>query len=206
MKQVINIMKQKTYLIPGFIFENYKKLKMNEKELVILMYLYNNQDTEYNPKEISNIFSIKVENVLDTINSLEEKGILSIKIKNVNNVRVEAIDLTLLFEKCFYLIENDNTKSDIYSKYEKELGRQLSPMEYEIITHWLEDYSEEIILLGLKEAIYNGTTNFRYIDRIIYEWKLKNLNSEKDILEYRKKYKKEKSKEEIFDFDWLNEK
>ena len=206
MKQVINIMKSKTYQIPGFIFENFKKLKISEKELLIIIYLYNNQDKEYNPKEISEVFGVKLEQILETINSLEEKGIITIKMKSENNVRFEVIDLSLLFEKCFYLMEKNDNKSDIYSKYEKELSRPLSPMEYEIISRWLEDYSEELILLGLKEAIYNGTTNFRYIDRIIYEWKLKNLKTEKDILEYRKKYKKEKNKEEIFDCDWLNEK
>jgi len=141
------------------------------------------------------------------MNSLEEKGLLSVKMENDNNVRTQKIDLTLLYERCSYLMESNNiNQSDIYSKYEKELKRELSPMEYEIITRWLEDYSEEIILLGLKEAIYNGTTNFRYIDRIIYEWKLKNLKTEKDIIEYRKKYKKASEKEEIFDCDWLNEK
>lgn len=206
MKQVVNIMMSKTYIVPSFVFENFKKLKINEKELIVLIYLINNQGCEYNPKEISDKLSIKLDVVLDIMNSLEEKGLLSVIMENDNNVRTQKIDLTLLYEKCSYLIENSNNKSDIYSKYEKELKRELSPMEYEIITRWLEEYSEEIILLGLKEAIYNGTTNFRYIDRIIYEWKLKNLKTEKDILEYRKKYKKEKEKEEIFDCDWLNEK
>ena len=207
MKQVVNIMMSKTYTIPGFVFENFKKLKLNEKELIVLIYLINNQGCEYNPKEISNVLSIKIDVVLDIMNTLEEKGFLSVKMENDNNVRTQKIDLTLLYEKCSYLMESTNiNKSDIYSKYEKELKRELSPMEYEIITRWLEDYSEEIILLGLKEAIYNGTTNFRYIDRIIYEWKLKNLKTEKDIIEYRKKYKKASEKEEIFDCDWLNEK
>ena len=89
-------------------------------------------------------------------------------------------------------MDDKNDNNDIYSKYEKELGRPLSPMESEIISKWLEEYDEELIILALKEAIYNGTTNFRYIDRIIFEWHKKGIKTEKDIIENRKKYKNDK--------------
>ena len=47
----------------------------------------------------------------------------------------------------------------------------LSPMEYEIIKAWLDnDMSEELIKEALKEATFNGVSNLRYIDKILYEW------------------------------------
>ena len=77
-------------------------------------------------------------------------------------------------------------------------------MEFEILNGWLElEYSEEIIICALKEAIYNGATNFRYIDRILYEWNKKGIKTKEDV----EKDKKAKSnKVELFDYDWLNEK
>ena len=204
MKQVMEIMKMRTYQIPSFVFNNYKKLKMTEKELIVLIYMYNSQ-VYFNPKAISNDLSIKLENVLEIVESLEEKSIIKIDAVDKDNLRCEMINYEPLYEKCVFLLDDKNDSKDIYSKYEKELGRPLSPMESEIISKWLEDYEEQLIILALKEAIYNGTTNFRYIDRIIYEWHKKGIKTEKDILENRKKYKNDKKNFEIEDIDWLNE-
>ena len=35
--------------------------------------------------------------------------------------------------------------------------------------------------IDLKEAIYNGISNFRYIDRILYEWNKKGLKNKEDV-------------------------
>lgn len=204
MKQLIEVMQTRSYQIPGFIFNNYKKLKMTEKELIVLIYMYNMQ-VYFNPKAISNDLGMKMENVLDIVQSLEEKNIISIDAIDKDNIRCEKINYDSLYQKCAFLMDNKNDNNDIYTKYEKELGRPLSPMESEIISKWLEEYDEELIILALKEAIYNGTTNFRYIDRIIFEWHKKGIKTEKDIMENRKKYKNDKKTKEIEDIDWLNE-
>lgn len=204
MKQVVELMKMRSYQIPSFIFNNYKKLKMTEKELIVLIYMYNSQ-VYLNPKAISDDLGMKIENVLDIIDSLEEKNIIKIDAIDKDNLRCEMINYDSLYEKCAFLLDNKKDNNDIYSKYEKELGRPLSPMESEIISKWLEEYDEELIILALKEAIYNGTTNFRYIDRIIFEWHKKGIKTEKDIIENRKKYKNDKKNVEIEDIDWLNE-
>ncbi|MBR3523655.1 MAG: DnaD domain protein [Bacilli bacterium] len=204
MKQVVELMKMRSYQIPSFIFNNYKKLKMTEKELIVLIYMYNSQ-VYLNPKAISDDLGMKIENVLDIIDSLEEKNIIKIDAIDKDNLRCEMINYDSLYEKCAFLLDNKKDNNDIYSKYEKELGRPLSPMESEIISKWLEEYDEELIILALKEAIYNGTTNFRYIDRIIFEWHKKGIKTEKDIIENRKKYINDKKNVEIEDIDWLNE-
>ena len=204
MKQVVELMKMRSYQIPSFIFNNYKKLKMTEKELIVLIYMYNSQ-VYLNPKAISDDLGMKIENVLDIIDSLEEKNIIKIDAIDKDNLRCEMINYDSLYEKCAFLLDNKKDNNDIYSKYEKELGRPLSPMESEIISKWLEEYDEELIILALKEAIYNGTTNFRYIYRIIFEWNKKGIKTEKDIIENRKKYINDKKNVEIEDIDWLNE-
>ena len=204
MKQVMELMKMRTYQIPSFVFNNYKKLKMTEKELIVLIYMYNSQ-VYFNPKAISNDLNMKIENVLEIVGSLEEKNIIKIDAIDKDNLRCEMINYDPLYEKCSFILADKKDDNDIYSKYEKELGRTLSPMEGEIISKWLEEYDEELILLALKEAIYNGTTNFRYIDRIIFEWHKKGIKTEKDIIENRKKYKNERKNLEIEDVDWLNE-
>ena len=76
-------------------------------------------------------------------------------------------------------------------------------MEYEIIGAWLDDnYKEEIIEEALKEAIYNGVTNLKYIDKILSEWRKKGIKEKADI---KTKNKPKNPKKEVFEYDWLNE-
>ena len=84
-------------------------------------------------------------------------------------------------------------------------------MEVEIIKAWLENnISEELIREALKEATFNGVSNLRYIDKILYEWGRKNIKTVEDVEKTRKKYSKKEDKEididtEIFDWNWLDE-
>lgn len=208
MNQILEVLKCKYYQIPQVLLFNYRKLGLSELELIVIMYILNDNDTNYNPKKISNDLELDVKKVLEVINNLMEKGFLSIELIKVNNVRNEVINLDLMYEKiAFIIMKKDNTKeTNIFEIYEKELGRALSPTEYEIINSWLDSgYSEELILLALKEAVYNGVSNFRYIDRIIFEWAKKGIKNKEDVEKNRKEFKKSKENKELFDYDWLND-
>ena len=62
--------------------------------------------------------------------------------------------------------EEEIKKEDIYTIFEKEFGRTLSSMDYEIINAWIDNgFSEELVIAALKEAVYNGVPNLRYIDK-----------------------------------------
>ena len=81
-------------------------------------------------------------------------------------------------------------------------------MEFEIINGWIDNgYSEELIKLALKEATYNGVSNLRYIDKIIYEWGKKGIKNKEDVENNRKQFKnnKDNKNKELFDYDWLND-
>jgi len=79
-------------------------------------------------------------------------------------------------------------------------------MEYEIINAWLEkDFSEELILGALKEAVYNGVSSLRYIDKILYEWQKKGYNTLKEVNEGLTKKNEKKAPVELFDYNWLED-
>ena len=66
--------------------------------------------------------------------------------------------------------------------------------------------NEELIILALREAIYNGVNNFRYIERIINEWNKKGIKTKEDVEKNKQEFKnKNKKKQELFDYDWLND-
>ncbi len=214
MNQLIDVLKNKNYLIPKPLIFNYKKMNINDSEFIVLIYLINQDNLVYNPKQISCDLDIEVNNVLEIINALSEKNILKIELKKSNNIRSEVINLDLLFEKLAFSLteksDKNNSEDNIYNLFENEFGRTLSPMEYEIINSWINnDYSEEIIKLALMEATYNGVSNLRYIDKIIYEWGKKGIKTKEDVLNNRKQFKNNKSEQKpnskLFDYDWLND-
>ena len=209
MEQIIQLLKNKDYQVSKILFLNYKKLNITEIEFIVLMYLLNNESI-YNPKQISSDMSIELNSVLEIVNNLCEKGVISINLAKIGNITNEIINFDLLYEKLSFILlkeENKEESSNIFDIFERELGRTLSPMEYEIINGWKDNnITEEIIVLALKEATYNGVSNFRYIDKIIYEWSKKGIKTKEDVENNRKNFKKENtSKKEIFDYDWLND-
>ncbi len=216
MEKVITLIKDGNINFPRLLLLNYKDLKLIEQELILVIYLLNENDV-FNPKKIADDLKLKLPIVLELVSSLEEKGILEVSVRKVNNIREDFIDFKNLYSKLSFLIINENIVKDekkeenLFDCFEKEFARTLSPVEYELINGWKEiGYSEEVIILALKEAVFNGVTNLRYIDKILYEWKKKGINTKEDVEKNKANFKnksqnKKIEKKELIDYDWLND-
>ncbi len=194
-------------IIPNYLVKYYKKFDLDINEFIMLIYFLNsNEKLIFDNKKISNDLFMEQNEVLEIINSLIEKQYISIEMNKSNGIIEEYISLYLFFKKInACLIENDtnDNSSDIYSKFEKEFGRTLSPVEYETISKWIENNIPlNLIEAALKEAILNGVNSIRYIDKILFEWNKKGYKDSTDII---RKNNKEEYIEEIYDYDWLNE-
>lgn len=194
-------------IIPNYFIKYYKKFDLENNELLMLIYLLNcNEKLILDNKKISKDLYLEENEVLNIISSLIEKNYISIEMSKNNGIIEEYISLDLFYEKInSYLIENDkkDNSSDIYSKFEKEFGRTLSPVEYETISKWIEsNIPIDLIEAALKEAILSGVNSIRYIDKILFEWNKKGYKTSSDIII---KNKKDEYIEEIYDYDWLNE-
>ena len=203
--KLTNILKNEPFYVPNILFKNYRKLNITDSELIILIYLIN-ADNTFNPKQIAKDLNFKLNETMDLINSLIEKNIIKIDIIN-KKVREEIINLDELYNKlAFIVIDGKEKKSNnLFDVFEKEFGRTLSPMDYEIISDWQKDFDDKLILLALKEAVFNNVTNLRYIDKIIRDWSKKGIKTEEDVVNDRKKFESKKSNKKLFDYDWLNE-
>lgn len=209
------ILKDGDIAIPKLLLLKYQDLKLTDREFILLIYLLSTQNTSFNPKQIGVDLHLTLEEVMEEITTLTSLGLVALEVKKIGNVRDEFVNLDGLYQKLVYVIVNGTLEeqkkevsTDIFSTFEKEFGRTLSPMEYEIINAWLNgDYTEELVLLALKEAIYNGTTNLRYIDRILHNWYKKGIKTAEDVEKDRKTFQTKKVKSlEIFDnYDWLND-
>ena len=89
---------------------------------------------------------------------------------------------------------------------EKEFGRTLNSIEYDVINKWFDSgISEELMEEALKEAMFSGVTNLRYIDRILFEWSKKGIDNLDKLEKNRKKHIEKKNiNVELPDYDWLN--
>lgn len=89
------------------------------------------------------------------------------------------------------LEEEELHERSLFSIFEKEFGRPLSPMEYEAISGWVDEdrYPEELILLALKESVFAGKVHFRYIDRILLEWSRNRVKNAQDVKAYTQKFR-----------------
>ena len=74
----------------------------------------------------------------------------------------------------------------------KEFGRPLSPFEIEILWSWLDDFSDELILYALKEAVLGQNRSLRYIQGILTRWKGEGVRCVQDVEEREKIFQAKK--------------
>ena len=218
--KVIDMLKKGNFVVPLYLFQLRDKFKIELEEFIFLVYLTSLGDKIlFDVSKFSNDLNISIPNVMSYIDDLASKKYITIDlIKNDKNLMEEYISLDLFYEKLTNnIVENINNVDDkdentnIYEAIEKEFARPLTPVEYEIVHAWLESgTSEEIILEALKEAVLNGVSTLRYIDKIIFEWNKKGIKTREDVENNRKNFKKkqeEKEKLDLFDYDdWYEEK
>ena len=211
-ESILNLLQDKPIVVPRILFNNYKRLNISEEELVVIMLIINlGSKIEYNPEIFVSELNMDRHKVMGIISTLMGKNILSLEVVKNGRKTEEFISLSLLYDKLLNIIKD--TKEDdkevdnsIFSIFENELGRLLSPMELEQIKEWISTIkNEELIIAALKEAVLNGVSNFRYIDAILNEWNKKGYKNKEDIIKDKTNYRKKKSNIEIVDMDWLND-
>ena len=211
--KLLELLQEKPIIVPKIIFNKYKKLNITEEELILLIYMINmGNKVTYNPELFSKELDINKYKVMELINSLFEKQIINVIVeKNSLNKTEEYIVFDLLYNKLIKEIigveeKTEEVGNDIFTIFEQELGRTISPMEYDMIKTWVTDYNKEIVIEALKEAVYNGVNSFRYIDKILIEWHKKGLKTKEDVIKDKNNYRnKKKENVEYFEYNWLEE-
>ncbi len=208
---IIKILKDKNYIIPNYIIKNYKKLNVGIDSFILLIYLLNCEEPiSFNIKKISDKTGLNKNEIILSIDDLKNKKIIDVKLTEDKDKKLEEnIYIDPLYEKIFMNIIDEKQESkeeDVYSNFEEEFGRTLSPIEFELINSWLETYNRDIIIEALKESVLNGVKNLKYIDRILFEWNKNGIKKVEQIQKNKEQYKKQKSEVvEIPDFDWVND-
>jgi len=198
------------YTIDKYILKYAKELDLDINAFILLIYCINQPDKEvFNYKKMMEDLGLTEEELMNAISVLKDKKLIAITMeKNSSGVLEEIVDTSSFYEIiASKLLDDDKAEKDtnLYNIFEEEFGRTLSPIEYDIINNWLESgISEELIKAALKETVFNGVNNLRYVDKILYEWNKKGIKSPDEVSKRSKKDEEEKDIEG-YDFDWLNE-
>ena len=211
-KSIYELINNENYLtVSMYVLRYAKKVGLDADSIILLIYLINGKNgTVFDYKKIMEDIAFSEENILTAISNLKDKKILSIEMKkNEFGILEEIINIDSFYDLIFMDLINqkdkDEVENSLFTIFEKEFGRTLSPMEVDIISSWRDsNIKDEIILAALKESIFNGVNNLRYIDKILYEWNKKGI---KDVSEVnsRKKSEEESKTESYYEYDWLNE-
>ncbi len=173
--------------IPAILFSEYRNLNINEYELILIIHLltFIQKGKEFpTPEELSERMTTTNSECTEMLRKLIQRGFIEIiEGYSTEGIRYEKYSLEPLWERLVdqFLASEKNSQqlskqveeTDLYTCFEKEFGRPLSPFECESLAMWMDDdhHDPVIIKAALKEAVMSGKLNFRYIDRILFEWK-----------------------------------
>lgn len=215
-KNLIEVIRDGSIVIPLYLYKIKDKLGLDSDEFLFFIYLYNKGNKIiFNPNVISEDLGLDLITIMNYISSLSDKDLIRVDVlTNDKNVREEYISLDSFYNKLSIIMMEDSNslnkdKSDtIFSFMESEFGRTLSPSEYEVIKAWIsDDTGEELIKEAVKEAVINGVSNLRYIDKILYEWKKKGIKTHEDVEKNKKRFRENRTDNdvEVFEYDWLDD-
>ena len=94
---IIKLLKDKPLSVPMILINNYQSLNITNDELILIMVIMNIGDKViYNPEEYANILNWRKHDVMNLINNLFDKNILSLIVEKVNRKTYEYISLDTL--------------------------------------------------------------------------------------------------------------
>ena len=166
------------------LIENYRKLKLNENELATI-FVIDHLISQGNPFVTADLLSLKmtldIKEIDKILAKLLTKGMFEYKTIGKNTVAtLEPLKQKLYREFQLFLSKEEEEKSstrikeeleNVYTNYEKLLGRSLSPVEVAKIHEWISfGYSDKTIIDALKEARSKNKKTLRSVDKILLSW------------------------------------
>ena len=206
----VNYFKCPKYVTNSLFIKKALELNLSLEEFLMLVYFDNDYTSYLNMEELSKNIGLSSEKAYEVFTNMLTKKIIDVKTaKDIEGRLIERVSLdnfyTMIMEDEQKVLKEEK-KTDIYAEFETEFARPITSMEYEIINAWLNhNYSEEMIIGALKEAVYNGVKNLRYIDKILFEWNKKGFKTMNDVNNHLKMREPKKEDSELFDYNWLDD-
>ncbi|WP_203332801.1 DnaD domain-containing protein [Planococcus beigongshangi] len=185
--------------ISQLFFQFYKELKISDEEAMLLMHVHAFQQAGNQfptPDEIGARMMCSQKSVTTMLQKLMQQGFIAIQQDTVNDILTESITLLPLWNRLMDCVDQEahqekvnsqkEVEGQVFQLFEQEFGRFLSPMEIETISMWMDQdgHTPAVIRMALKEAVISQKMSLRYVDRILFEWKKKNIRTSSEVTKH----------------------
>ena len=169
------------------LIENYKKLQLSEVELATI-FVIDHLIGQGNPFVTADLLSLKMSMDVKQIDKvlaglLKKKLIEYVTTGKKTATTLEPLKQKLYSEFQLYLTIEESQKKEkkvseqlenIYSEFQKLLGRSLSPVEISKIREWVSfGFTDEQIINALKDALSKGKKSLRSVDKILLSYQVR---------------------------------
>lgn len=168
----------------SLLLSNYRNMNLSEEEVMVILMIdmcLQQGDKMITPEILSLKMTYDTLTLSKLLTQLMNKSLilfeedsdhkLTTTLKGIKNLVID--DFLKSFEKETNKTEETKTiEQNIFTIFENEFGRPLTYVEIDTMRSWVEEgFSEQIIVLALKEALVAKVKNIRYIDKILLAWR-----------------------------------
>ena len=178
-------------VLPTELLFHFHEIFDNSDDFLVWQFFYLQNTTsleEISPVQIAESIGKSVAEVNRSMSNLTEKGLLQYKTIALNGEIEAVFDALPALERLDEIVENhssvaqavsQNFLKDLVETFQQELGRFLTPFEIEDLTKTIQDdkTSPELVTAALREAVFNGKANWKYIQAILRNWRREGITT-----------------------------
>ena len=194
-------------VLPSALLFHYKDIFKRADDFLIWQFIYLQNTTKMDdlaPSQIASALNKTVAEVNRSISDLTAQGLLDMKTIELGSeieVVFDASPVLALLDKLVSEPKQVPEKQDVnpvkelVEDFERELGRMLSPFELEDLQKTIrEDKTDpDLVRAALREAVFNGKTNWNYINAILRNWRREGITTMRQVEERRKEHEDSKT-------------
>ena len=178
-------------VLPNDLLFHFHKIFDNSDDFLVWQFFYLQNTTsieEISPNQIAESIGKSVAEVNRSMSNLTEKGLLQYKTIALNGEIEAVFDALPALERLDEIVGSHSTTvqtvpqnvlKDLVETFQQELGRLLTPFEIEDLTKTIQDdkTSPELVTAALREAVFNGKANWKYIQAILRNWRREGITT-----------------------------
>ncbi len=194
-------------VLPSALLFHYKDIFKSSDDFLIWEFIYLQNTTKMDdlaPSQIATALDKTVAEVNRSISDLTAQGLLDMKTIELGSeieVIFDASPVLVLLDDLLAKPtetqekEASNPIKELVKDFERELGRMLSPFELEDLQKTIrEDKTDPgLVRAALREAVFNGKTNWNYINAILRNWRREGITTMRQVEERRKEHEDSKA-------------
>ena len=173
--------KEREYIINWklLLINYYKSLYLQENEVMVILMIdlcLQRNITFVSPDMLALKMNYSVQEIDKVYASLSSRGYVVNKneggklITSLDGIK-DVLMSQFIMDNRKNVVSNDDSDS-VYSLFENEFGRALTPFEIDTIRDWVDSgFSIDLVKSALNEAVKNNAKSIKYVDRVLLKYR-----------------------------------